>query len=166
MSTHQTEGWGCNDVGNKDRFVKQFGSRMRSIIEDGRWVAWDGSRWKENQGKAYARAELIAKGIYREAAECTDSKGRIDLGRWAEKSQSRGQLENMLKLAAENLGVSVNDFDNDPVSINCKNGLVNLRTKELIPHSSTQLVMKRTIVNYDPEAVCPRWLEFLHEVFD
>lgn len=160
-----TETTGCNDIGNKDRFVQQTSGTSLFVVEHRQWIRWDGTRWAPDHGQVYVNAENVAKGIYQEAAESTDKEKRLGLGRWAERSQSRGSLENMLALASKHLGVSIEEFDTDPMKINCKNGLLNLRTMELSPHDPKQRVMKQTSVNYRADALCPQWLEFLHQVF-
>jgi putative DNA primase/helicase len=48
--------------------------------------------------------------------------------------------------------------------INVKNGLLDLTTLNLMPHSPKHYSVNQLPVNYDPEAQCPLWLEFLSEV--
>ena len=114
----------------------------------------------------YNKAIETAKRIYGEAKDCPDQLGSKRLGQWASRSQSRGQIENMLKLASEELSISIDEFDTNHETINSRNGMVDLRTKELLKPSPDSLVMKCTSVNYNPEAKCPTWLKFLDEVYD
>lgn len=159
--------WRDHDVGNKDRFVRLFGSKLYYIHEDRLWAVYDGSRWNTNPGKVriLKKAELAAKTIFDEAKRCEDEQGHVRLWKWARASENRPQLENMLKLASDELGVSVDEFDADPSKINCKNGLVDLKTGELVPHSAAHMVTKSTAVDYNPAARSPTWERFLNDIF-
>jgi putative DNA primase/helicase len=46
------------------------------------------------------------------------------------------------------------------------NGTIDLRTGELRPHSRDDLISKVAPVCFDPDARCPRWIEFLAQVFE
>jgi putative DNA primase/helicase len=56
------------------------------------------------------------------------------------------------------------ELDSDPMHLGCLNGVVDLRTGELLTATPEQLITKTVSANYDPEAPCPRWEMFLHEV--
>ena len=45
--------------------------------------------------------------------------------------------------------------------MNVKNGTINLKTGELIPHRKTDLITKLIPIDYNPDALCAKWLEFL-----
>lgn len=50
--------------------------------------------------------------------------------------------------------------------INLNNGILDVRTTELIPHSNQYFFKGVVPVNYDPEAMCPLFLKFLNEIFE
>lgn len=52
-------------------------------------------------------------------------------------------------------------FDDDPDLLNCPNGLVNLRTGDLLPHSPDQRFTACTRAAYQPEADVQPWLAWL-----
>lgn len=56
--------------------------------------------------------------------------------------------------------VSITELD-DPFLFCVENGILNIATKELIPHSSDYLLTRKLEVRYDPNATCPKTLEFL-----
>ena len=58
------------------------------------------------------------------------------------------------------------DLDANPYLLNVANGTVDFRTGELQPHRREDLITKLAPVEYDPNATCPRFLEFLDEIFD
>ena len=56
------------------------------------------------------------------------------------------------------------EFDKDPDIFNVRNGLFNMATGELQPHSPTYLSRRQLPVAYDPTAECPLILKFLDQV--
>lgn len=160
--SEKTIDYGCNDIGNKDRFIRQWGSKVKYLAEDRAWVAWDGTRWSDNDVRIYQKAEETAKSIHDEA-KLANSK---ELSMHAHRSRNRGPIEAMLKLASDAVSVSINEFDKDPEVINCKNGLLNLRTGALVAHSPAQMLMKCANAHYDAAARCPVWVGFINEIFE
>src|SRR5262249_51515381 len=59
-----------------------------------------------------------------------------------------------------------NDFDTDPLLLNCKNGTLDLRTGELRAHSRRDLITKMCAVRYNDTAKCPVFLRFLDTIFN
>ncbi len=56
-------------------------------------------------------------------------------------------------------------WDADPWLLGVPNGVVDLRTGELRPGRREDRITMQTAVPYDPEATCPRWKQFLVEIF-
>lgn len=152
------------DLGNSKRFIAQHGHELQYLWEEKRWVAWDGSRWRPN-AKLYGLAEQTVKRIYDEARDCKNNLGQRELTDWARKSQAKSRIDPMLMLAAEALSVAVTDFDSDADVINCTNGVVDLRTGEIVDHAPEQRVMKKASAKYAKQSTCPQWLAFLRDVF-
>lgn len=62
--------------------------------------------------------------------------------------------------------VSFHDFDSDPFLLNVKNGLLDLRTGELKPHTPEYLSMKQLQVSYNPDLDCPNIDKFFSEIVE
>lgn len=58
---------------------------------------------------------------------------------------------------------SVDTFDNMPDMLNCKNGVVDLRTGQLTPHCPDQRFTHCAIVAYKPDANYQPWVKWLTE---
>ena len=56
-------------------------------------------------------------------------------------------------------------FDEDPFTLNLKNGLLNLKTGELLPHTPQFKSRIQLPIDYDPKATCPMFLQFLNDIF-
>ncbi len=73
----------------------------------------------------------------------------------------------MVKMAAQHeaISVSAGAFDSDMMLLNCANGLVDLRTGELVERGPEHLVSKLVEVDYDPTARCPTYNRFIDDIF-
>jgi putative DNA primase/helicase len=69
----------------------------------------------------------------------------------------------MLTEAKPYLAIGMDDLDRDPWLINCQNGTLDLRTGKLKPHDPADRITKIVPVDYDSEAPCPRFEQFLKE---
>jgi putative DNA primase/helicase len=122
------------EVGNRDRFVDRNKDSCLYIPETNSWVQWDGVIWKKvPQANIMKLADETVKSISYEARTCDHPEGVSRLATWAIKSQTKAKLEAMVSLAKywPDLTASVREFDDNPNIINCQNGVVDLRTKEL-----------------------------------
>lgn len=154
------------DLGNAERLAKKFGEILRFVPQWG-WVYWDGRRWVRDVGNCVVTkfAEETVKEIYHEASEAGDPSERVKLAKWAIASESRHRISAMIELATALLHEDASKFDNDPYLLNCLNGVVNLRTGELLPHDPSFRITKLCPVVYDPDAKAPTWEKFLSDIF-
>jgi len=69
-----------------------------------------------------------------------------------------------LKRAATEPGIAVSasDLDQHRYLLNCLNGVVDLRTGELLPAERHYLITKLCHYRYSPDARCPRFLKFIN----
>lgn len=79
--------------------------------------------------------------------------------KWAIQSRNAARIEAMVKLATADPRVSVtlDSFDVDPDKLNVANGIVDLRTGRLTPHSPLAMMSRITRAEYHPRATCPTW---------
>jgi phage/plasmid-associated DNA primase len=57
---------------------------------------------------------------------------------------------------------SISTFDNDEPIFNMSNGILNVDTIELMPHSHELKLITKSPVTYDPNADCPRFMDFMN----
>lgn len=156
MSLKQYE---CDDIGNKDRFKDWHDGNARYIREQKKWVYYDNG-W--HYADIFKLTEPVVRNIFREIAE-DPKQEKVN---WAKLSQSKAYQRTILEYASSFMGISINFFDADPTLINCKNGVLNLETLELLPHAQDQLHLKQVNASYDAPASCDRWLSFLSDIFN
>jgi len=64
------------------------------------------------------------------------------------------------------VSTDVSEFDKFPDLLNCQNGVVDLRTGRLTPHSPKQMFTYALPIAYDPNADMTPWTDFLADVLN
>ncbi len=142
------------------RLARKYADELMHVHGLG-WHVYDGTRWVEDQQGAATRAVLdIIRGAY---AEAFDDRALLAD---AKKSESAAGVRGVLDLAAalEDFAFTVDQLDADPFLLNCANGVLDLRTRELRPHSPFDRITKVTAGSYRPEADGTVWGRFLAQV--
>ena len=147
------------DTGNMERFIRDHRHVIKSGGHDRQWYVWTGQRWKPSpRDAAFNLALKTVENIGLEAVRSSTPSEAEELRKWHKTSQSEAKNNAMLKMAAQHeaISVSAGAFDTDRMLLNCANGLVDLRTGELLERGPEHLVSKLVDVDYDPTAKCPR----------
>jgi P4 family phage/plasmid primase-like protien len=147
------------DSGNAERIRKMYGEDIRYCRQMQKWLVWDGRRWAiDDKGMVTQMAKRMCRRLYEQAT------GNSKLEEWARKSESQGGLANALKIASseEGIPISADELDQGEYLLNCLNGIVDLRTGQLLPHDRELLITKLCNIEYNSHAECPRFLKFLH----
>lgn len=151
-----------SDMGNAQRFVDQQKENVRFCYQLGCWFVWDGKRWaKSENGEIIILAHEVVKSIYAEVSNCTGDDKRRSLAKHALRSEGRRDVENMLECAKPYLFVGIDQLDQHPMLFNCRNGIVDLSNGDLIEHDRKYLLTKMADVDYDQNAKCPAFENFL-----
>jgi len=149
------------DVGNAERFITLFGDDYKYCAEWEKWLSWDGHKWTlcANDAEPTVSAVATVRALLAEARAAADDAAIS----WATSCHDIGRIKSMIILASKDprLAVHHDDLDCHHHIINVKNGMVNLHTGELMPHDRTFLCTKIANVEYDQNAICPRWIQFL-----
>ncbi len=160
--TSLREDKGRTERANSRRFLKQHGDRVRFCHPWGKWLVWNGAHWQIDHGGAVLRlAMATADSVWMDAKDCL-TKNVVD---FAVATSSSGKLNAMLKLAAADVPVAVDDLDSNPWLLNCLNGTLDLRTGELRPHRREDNITKLCHTNYNAKAGSCCWDRFLESVF-
>lgn len=154
------------DLGNAERLVQRHAQDMRFVHEFKRWLVWDGSHWIPDADGAIDRlAKETIRATY-EAASRVDGGGDA-LKKFARRSESKNSINAMIRLAESEPGVSVkvSQLDSDPMLFSVANVTIDLKTGEPRDHRPGDLITMHSPVAFVGDAECPRWLEFLDEIF-
>lgn len=158
-----TQKFNLTDLGNAQRFEEMHKDKARYCAEDRKWYVWNGKFWeKDKYQKVYLLAEDVIKLLHLEAAKTTDKQEREAIGKHAIKSESSYSIQQMVRLAESHLPISLSDFDTDIGLVNVNNGIIELKTGKLLPHNPDYFMSKFISYDYDPNAECPKWLDYLN----
>jgi putative DNA primase/helicase len=181
-----------SDIGNGARFVADHGANVRYVGDWGCWCVFDGVRWvRDAVGTCVQELakqtvqQLLTEGVAA-AKTATDSsadaltedekardnnagKSAKALIAHAKKSHDVKKLRDMLAAARSDpslfVPVGADVFDRRRDLLNCPNGTIELRTGKLRPHNREDFLTTLCPTRFDPKAKCPRFLQFLNEVF-
>lgn len=156
------------DTGNAHRLQDAFGANIRYSYNRRKWLYWNGKAWiPDESGEVKKLADIICDEIKKEALLEQDEKTSLDLLKWANRTASSKGKENMIKECQHLTGIPVSQDELDSYTdyINCRNGIVNLRNGELLPHDSAFMMSKMCNSDYDASGKRPElWLSFLDDV--
>lgn len=153
------------EVGNAERLVHFTGSNLRYCVEFEAWLLWDGHTWIEDKMKRIERVALKTfRAMYKEASELHDDTRRQELFKWAKTSEKSNVFLNSIHRAEAMLPISQRQLNTDHFLLNCQNGILDLRTGQLLNPERRYLMTMNTHVSYDAQARCPTWIAFLESI--
>jgi len=156
------------DAGNAERLVFRHGDNLRYVHPWKAWLIWDGRRWKrDDMGRVMGLAKETIRHLLELAPTIDDKSTRDGLLQHAMKSEAEPRLRAMISLACSERGIAVRpeELDAEPYLLSVGNGTVNLRTGEFREACRGELLTRGSEVWFDASADCPRWEQFLEEVF-
>lgn len=165
----ETEPEHTTDTGNAEYFTARYHERLRYDHRRKYWLVWNQHHWEADADAEVRRlAKASMRRRFKDAAEIDDPDARSRAAKWAINSESRAKLDALLYLAQSERPIADagKNWDLEPYLLGVPNGVVDLRTGELRPGRREDRITMQAIVRYDPRATCPRWEQFLIEIFD
>jgi putative DNA primase/helicase len=142
------------------RFTAQHEHDLRYVHLWGRWLRWDGRRWRTDETlETFDLARAIARAA---SAEIVERNGPAKVASSVASAKTVAAIERLAR-ADRRHATRTEDWDADPWLLNTPGGTVDLRTGRLRPHAREDLITKITAVAAGGE--CPLWLAFLDRVF-
>lgn len=159
-----------DDTGNAARLLRLHGDHLRFVHTWARWIVWDAERgcWSEDSKDSLIaeKAKDVGREIKEEAVDLKgteESKKHFGFG---VQSANASRVAGMIKLSRGDRRVWLRGhevLDADGWKLGVENGVVDLRTGELLPSDPDRLMTKQAPTPYDPEAKCPRFDEAMRE---
>ena len=158
------------DSGNGERILKLCGADIRFCPAFKKWLLWDGRRWKVDTDAATVtqKAKSMARLLYKQASQIQDSPRRKVIQDHARDSESQAAISAALLRCKSEPGMSIAaaEMDKHRYLLNCLNGVVYVRTGELLPFDRNYYITKLCHVKYNPDSIadrdCPRFLKLLN----
>lgn len=161
------------DLGNAKRLHAHLDGLVRYSAETGFYL-YEAGRWKlDKLDEIRARAHEVTDVMAEQAEElegqrnADEQKAGKALRSWAKRTRSTRALDSMVRelSALQGVPVDIERMDASHHLLAFRNGVVDLRTGELLPHDPRLLITKRLDIDYTPDARAPRFLQFLEEIF-
>jgi len=154
------------DLGNSERLIHYHGQNIRFCYPWGKWLSWTGKQWRiDESGEIERMAKKTVRLICKEVKSDHGSEKAKEIYRHAGRSEAESRIKAMISLARMEVPIMPNDLDLDPYLFNLQNGTINLKTGELLPHRSDNLISKIIPASYEPTSDCPTWKMFLDRIF-
>jgi putative DNA primase/helicase len=146
------------DSTNAERLAKEHGADIRYIAPWKKWVVWDDTHWQVDTGALlYTKQLEMVRNIYAELYKTADYRERWEIEKYAVQNESMRRREASVRAVQyiPCLNATVGDLDTNPWLLNVENGMVDLKTGELMAHRKEDMITKLAKVRYDKEASCP-----------
>lgn len=148
---------GAHDEGNAQCVhLRHNGKFLHS--ESLGWLAHTGTHWTMAEAEALVERAitdtLIARLNVAVKAELSEDRIKKFIPNSGRVQGAKSQLRSLVSVVPER-------FDTEPNYLNCRNGVVDLRTSELFGHSPNQRFMHCTAVDYLPSADYSLWSNWL-----
>lgn len=165
--------YSLDDTGNALRLHDAYGDILRYSYVDKRWLYYKDGKWSyDNIGFHRAIADASVELMERERAfyHEQDEREGTDMEKQFMKHYKRSRSftgkTNMLKEAEHYSPLLPSMLDRRKNLLNCRNGIIDLKTGEFKPHCKENYITKITRCAYDPEAAeTPQWNKFLNDIF-
>jgi putative DNA primase/helicase len=139
------------------RFAECHAGRLRFIAAWGKWMVWDGRRWRFDETlHAFDRARFICREA---ASKANDPRVRMVVA----SAKTVAGVDRLAK-SDRRLAATVDQWDVNPWLLNTSAGILDLRTGEMRPARIDDYATKITAVA--PGGECPTWQIFLRRVTD
>lgn len=167
---------GCTDLSRPQtweevhlarRLAKQVHRRLVYVRERGMWLAFDGRRWSERADHiAVQECKKLHDQLWHELGELPASERTTAAVRFVQSTGTKKRIDAIIGLARSEPGINVSqsDFDTHPWLLNVENGVLDLRSGELLPHDPALRLTQLAAVTYDPDARSELWERFMREV--
>lgn len=156
------------DTGNAQRLKDKYKGNIKYSYIRKKWYYWTGKVWAvDNTGEIKKLADEIINDIKKEAFMEKDEDKQQELLKWATRTASSKGKEAMVKETQHIDGIPIlmEELDCYTDYLNCQNGIINLRTGELLPHDSNFMMSRISYAEYDTNNRKPEmWLSFLNDV--
>lgn len=121
------------------------------------WVAWDGAVWAQvDEEVIIGRIGVWMDEQLKDAIDRARKGKGDDIKEWM-AIRSAGRARAICFWLRTLLHISASEFDTDPDLLNCPNGVIDLKSGELLDHAPERMMTKCTGVDYLAEAESTDW---------
>jgi putative DNA primase/helicase len=155
VTVRAPESWSDAHVG--ETFGETLRGRWLYCRAIGGWMRWDGRRWAVDPGEAVH--EEFRQWIIELGARLWQQSGDSDTMRQLGRYRDKGKIDAAVTIARRLAFIAANpdEFDRHPHLLNAQNGVVDLRTGELLAHDPALRLTRVADADYLPDAQHADW---------
>lgn len=157
-----------DDTGNAERMLDSFGETLKWSYVEKKWLYYLNGKWHyDDIGYHRRAADAVAESIEQDYPLYQgDEEMEKAFNKHLKKTRSYTGKTNMIKEYEHLSPILPKMLDKHKMLLNVKNGIVDLKTGQLLPHDRKAYLTKQIPVNYDPNAPEPElWQKFLSDIF-
>lgn len=152
-------------------FISKYGHDFVWNKQQECWMHWNGSCWEPDVEYQLEKCIIDLSSLI--IAECKKhgyedkSEHKVWDARYkfATKLQQHSTLKSVENMIKYYVVAQTSDFDTNIYLLSCANGTLDLNSCKLRDFNQKDMISKRVNIAYNSGAACPRWLQFLKEVF-
>ncbi len=158
-----------NDMGVANRFAKKMRGEVAYVKELGSFFTYNGQIWDQDSG---VRIVNIFDSFVLETLDTLRADKAMQHSEFARQSsflrkyRNRRQRENAISSSQSAMLLAMSKLDANRDLIAVKNGVLNLRTGELLDFDPSYYITRQLAIEFDPKATCPLFESFLNTTFN
>jgi putative DNA primase/helicase len=147
-----------DDTGNAERLFDAFGDMLRFCYTEKKWLYYFEGKWcTDNIGYIRQLADSATMLQEQERVLYAHDEDMLKaFDRHLKKSRSFAGKTNMIREAEHYAPILPQNMDRNKSVIGAKNGIIDLKTGELLPHDREAYITKQATVTYNPDAPKPK----------
>ncbi len=159
------------DAGLAERLELIIGPDWKYAPAIKRWLHWTGQQWQETEQSSILVAAVEAlRALADEIAKLPkantdyERKARAAVLNYIEKAENANRCRSALAFLEGMLHADYSDFDRDPLLLNVRNGVLDLKTCKLRPHKKEDLLTKICATSYVTGITTSLWHETVMQI--
>ena len=154
-----------------DRFADDYKNYVRFLPPLNQWVMWNNRYWENDTlMEVQNLARAIPEKFRKEMMELDPVKDEKQLKRFVQFIKQITHFSVYSRIpqhAGPQMAIHPNDCNKDDFMLGVENGVINLKTGELIQgnEAKAMFITHHSFVQFDPTATAPKFLKFIDEIF-
>jgi putative DNA primase/helicase len=157
-----------SEQGDAECMARLYGDQLRYVPQLG-WLKWTGAYWRADNADvlAYQLAMRTARARQGASVRMDDNEKRAKMFSWSLRGENVTRINATVTLATRTAPFvsEVEDWDQHKHLLATPTATIDLRTGEEYEPNREDRITRCAGADYDPGAKCPRWDQFLVEVF-
>ena len=158
----------CTDAGNAELFARMYNDDVIYNHDQQTWYLWNGQYWEpDNTQQIKQLGKRVARKIKEIAVKVEDPDKSDKFFKHGLKLESNLRLNNMLKIAKSEQAIAKteSELNQQDYLLQFNNGVYDLKSDTFRDGNPSDYITQNVGYDYNESANCPRFKQFLEEVF-